>query len=78
MMLFHLGSAPTANKCPSPGLFSARFFYIGAFLLVISLPMMPPSTVPPCCLVLLTQEGSEVLCRENLCVGWALFRPEIQ
>ena len=65
MMLYHLGSAPTANKCPFPGLFSARFF----FTLVSSLLMMPPHTVPPCCLVFLTQEGSEVLCRENLCVG---------
>lgn len=31
MMLYHLGSAPTANKCPFPGLFSAGFFYIGDF-----------------------------------------------
>lgn len=59
--------------CLVPG-----FFTLVIFFLVISLLTMPPRTVPPCCLVFLTQEGSEVLCRENLCAGWALFRPEIQ
>ena len=34
--------------------------------------------MPPSCLVFLRKEGSAVLCRENLCVWWALFRPEIR
>lgn len=76
MMLFHLGSAPTANKCPSPGLVPG-FLATGAFLIgdfiAYDASLKHSATAPG-----VADARRSKCCRENLCVGWVLFRPEIQ